>query len=250
MFIHYKKTHLENFVENLYISHSILQPEDITISRLSAELNIHVDYAPVQSRAYESLSGLRCILLNNRSTPMKQRFDFLHELCHMLRHAGNQMVLPVPFIKAQEEDAEKFVLYATMPFFMIQPNNLSADYNIAIQQICKIFGVSRDMAKIRFDQILRREYEGEMLPGEYEEYKSFDSVQQKPEIQQVIDKPVIFAYYDPHSTLDGPDQLIVCLDHNTLSTQHEWIVPVEERFEEIELDALKNLELESASRGT
>ncbi|MEK3791044.1 ImmA/IrrE family metallo-endopeptidase [Paenibacillus sp. FSL R7-0204] len=247
MFIHYKKTHLENFVENLYINHSILQPEDITISRLSAELNIHTDFAPVPSRAYESSSGLRCILLDNRSTPMKQRFDFLHELCHMLRHAGNQMVLPVPFIKAQEEDAEKFVLYATMPFFMIQPFNLSADYNIAIQQISKIFGVSRDMAKIRFDQILRREYEGEMLPRGYEEYKSSHSGQ--PILEAHIDKPVIFAYYDPYSTLDGPDQLIVCLDQRTLSTQHEWIVPMEERFQEIELDALKNIALESATRG-
>lgn len=249
MFIHYTKTHLEQFVEELYINHSILQPEDITIPRLSAELDIHIDYAPIQSRAYESKSGIRCVLLDNRTTPMKQRFDFLHELCHMLRHVGNQMVLPIPFIKAQEEDAEKFVLYATMPFFMIQSYSLSGNYNIAIQQISKAFGVSRDMAKIRFDQILRREYEGEMLPGKREEYHSTSIKAKHVEPDLNINEPVIFAYYDPHSTLDGPDQLIVCLDHNTLSTQHEWIVPMEERFEEIELDALKNLDLESTSRG-
>jgi Zn-dependent peptidase ImmA (M78 family) len=249
MFIHYKKTHLEHFVEKLYITHSILQPEDITIQRLSTELDIHIDYAPVRSRAYESLSGMRFVLLDNRTTPMKQRFDFLHELCHMLRHAGNQMTLPVPFIKAQEEDAEKFVLYATMPFFMIQSCSLSGDYNITIQQISNVFGVSRDMAKIRFDQILRREYEGEMLPGRSEEYKSASINQRDSEPPHVLDEPVIFAYYDPHSTLDGPDQLIVCLDHTTLTTQHEWVVPIEDRFEEIEIDALKNLELESASRG-
>lgn len=249
MFIHYKKTHLEHFVEKLYINHSILKPEDITIQRLSTELDIHIDYAPVRSRAYESITGMRFVLLDNRITPMKQRFDFLHELCHMLRHAGNQMTLPVPFIKAQEEDAEKFVLYATMPYFMIQSFSLSGDYSTAIQQISNVFGVSREMAKIRFDQILRREYEGEMLPWRREEYISHSFDQKNSEPSHALDEPVIFAYYDPHSTLDGPDQLIVCLDHATLSTQHEWIVPMEERFKEIEIDVLKNLELESASRG-
>ncbi|WP_052429721.1 ImmA/IrrE family metallo-endopeptidase [Paenibacillus borealis] len=249
MFIHYKKTHLEHFVEKLYINHSILKPEDITIQRLSTELDIHIDYAPVRSRAYESITGMRFVLLDNRITPMKQRFDFLHELCHMLRHAGNQMTLPVPFIKAQEEDAEKFVLYATMPFFMIQSFSLSGDYSTAIQQISNVFGVSREMAKVRFDQILRREYEGEMLPWRRGEYISHSFDQKNSEPSHALDEPVIFAYYDPHSTLDGPDQLIVCLDHATLSTQHEWIVPMEERFKEIEIDALKNLELESASRG-
>ncbi|OKP76462.1 hypothetical protein A3842_17490 [Paenibacillus sp. P3E] len=246
MFLHYKKTHLEQFVEQIYINHHILNPEDITIERISTDLNINVAYAPIRSRAYESLSGIRCMLLDNRITPMKQRFEFLHELCHMLRHAGNQMVLPSPFIKAQEEDAEKFVLYATMPFFMIQPVALSDEYKIAIQQLSCIFGVSRDMAKIRFDQILRREYEGELIP----DAASRQLTRRKETApHQDNHETKIFAYYDPHSTFDGPDQLIVCLDQKTLSSQHEWVLPMEERFQEIDLESLKNIEIESATRG-
>ncbi|CQR58453.1 ImmA/IrrE family metallo-endopeptidase [Paenibacillus riograndensis] len=246
MFIHYKKTHLEHFVEQIYIDHHIQIPEDITIEKLSTELNIYVEYAPIRSRAYESNSGIRCILLDNRITPMKQRFEFLHELCHILRHAGNQMVLPSPFIKAQEEDAEKFLLYATMPFFMIQPGALSDEYDVAIHQLSSIFGVSKDMAKKRFDQILRREYEGELIPDaggrQLSRRKNAEPNQDNYETK-------IFAYYDPHSTLDGPDQLIVCLDQKTLLSQHEWVVPVEERFQEIDLESLKNIEIESATRG-
>ncbi|MEK4046570.1 ImmA/IrrE family metallo-endopeptidase [Paenibacillus sp. FSL H8-0048] len=247
MFKHYKKTHLEHFVEEIYITHSILQPEDITISKLSEELNVLVNYAPMTSRAYESALGIRYVMIDNRISPMKQRFDFLHELCHILRHAGNQTVLPISFIKAQEEDAEKFVLYATMPFFMLQSYKLSDDYYIAVQQISELFGVSVNMAKMRFDQILRREYEGELWPSRgvknsYTFYHAGDSRGHSSE------HPVIFAYYDPHSTLDGPDQLIVCLDPHTLSTQSEWMIPLEERFQEMELETIGNLEYAPAER--
>ncbi|MEK4849697.1 ImmA/IrrE family metallo-endopeptidase [Paenibacillus sp. FSL H7-0756] len=248
MFIHYTKTHLEHFVENLYITHSILQPEDITIPKLSEELDVLVNYASITSRAYESSLGVRYILLDNRDSPMKQRFNFLHELCHILRHAGNQTVMPVPFIKAQEEDAEKFVLYATMPFFMLRTYSLSDEYSIAVQQISELFGVPIDMAKSRFDQILRREYEGEMWPKRRKEHQ-YAFYQAEEEWCQASDQPAVFAYYDPHSTLDGPDQLIVCLDQHTLSTRTEWRIPLEERFQEIELDALRNLELAPAAKG-
>ncbi|WP_340026003.1 ImmA/IrrE family metallo-endopeptidase [Paenibacillus sp. FSL K6-1096] len=248
MFIHYTKTHLEQFVEELYIAHSILQPEDITIPKLSEELNVLVNYAPITSRAYESATGVRYILLDNRTTPMKQRFDFLHELCHILRHAGNQTVLPAPFIKAQEEDAEKFVLYATMPFFMLQSYKLSDVYYTAVHQISALFGVPTDMAKIRFDQILRREYEGELWPVRRKE-RAYTFYPTGETADHVSEHPVIFAYYDPYSTLDGPDQLIICLDPHTLSSQSEWMIPLEERFQEMELDTLRNLEYAPAARG-
>ncbi|MEK4060990.1 MULTISPECIES: ImmA/IrrE family metallo-endopeptidase [Paenibacillus] len=246
MFIHYKKTHLEQFIEHIYLDHHITSPEQITIHDLSIKLNINVQYSPISSRAYESVSGMRCILLDSRISPIRQRFDFLHELCHMLRHVGNQIVLPNQFVKAQEEDAHKFVLYATMPYFMIRAYVLSDDYNQAIHQLSSIFGVPREMAKLRFDQILRREYEGELLSGRtlHNKFKKNPNTHSNH-----VKETKVLAYYDPYSNFDGPDQLIVCLDYKTLTTQYEIVIPMDERFQEIELEALNDIVVESTISG-
>lgn len=246
MFNHYKKTQLEQFVEQLYIEHHITVPEHITIQVLAQALNIYVQYSPIGSRAYESDSGMRCILLDSRLPPMKQRLDFLHELCHVLRHAGNQLIMPDFFIKAQEIDAEKFVLYASMPYFMINLQQLPEDYNQTIQQLSGTFGVPREMAKTRFDQILRREYEGELTSGLFNRKPSFSGNQQQIEFS---DTTKIFAYYDPHSTFEGPDQLIVSLDYETLTTQYELLIPRDERFQEIEWETLKDIAVEPTISG-
>lgn len=246
MFKHYKKTHLEQFVEQLYMDHHIKVPEQITIQDLASDLDIYVHYSPISSRAYESASGIRCILLDSRIPPMKQRLDFLHELCHILRHAGNQIHLPSLFIKAQEEDAEKFVLYASMPYFMISPQHIPEDYNQAIEHLSSTFGVPREMAKLRFDQILRREYEGELING-WDKHGL--STPEKLLQSDYPDETIMFAYYDPYSTFDGPDQLIVCLDSKTLSTQTEIIIPIDERFPELEWETLKDLAVEPTISG-
>lgn len=246
MFEHYKKTHLEQFVEQLFIEHNIVNPEQITIQSLSSAFNIYVRYAPIGSRAYESDSGMRCILLDSRFAPMKQRLDFLHELCHLLRHAGNQLIMPDFFVQAQEVDAEKFVLYASMPYFMLNPQQLPEDYNQAIEQLSIIFGVPRKMAKVRFDQMLRREFEGELTSGLLRHKSPFSNPQQQIKLS---DKTEIFAYYDPYSTYEGPDQLIVSLDYATLTTQYELLIPMNERFQEIELEALKDIAVEPAISG-
>lgn len=66
MFKHYRTTHLEQFIEQLYFENHITAPEQITIHGLALALNIHTTYSPISSRAYESNSGIRCILLDSR----------------------------------------------------------------------------------------------------------------------------------------------------------------------------------------
>ena len=39
------------------------------------------------------------IILDKRNSSQKQREDFLHELGHLLRHEGNQILLPKPFVQ-------------------------------------------------------------------------------------------------------------------------------------------------------
>lgn len=91
---YYQMTILEEFVENAYFRNGITDPEQLTVNELAYRLNVWVHYRPVGSRALEAVSGMYSMFLDERLPPEQQRLDFLHELCHLLRHAGNQMIMP------------------------------------------------------------------------------------------------------------------------------------------------------------
>lgn len=58
-----------------------------------------------------------------------QRQGFGHELCHTLRHEGNQLIMPPLFRELQEMHAKRFAYKFCIPTFMprkikeIQPYN-------------------------------------------------------------------------------------------------------------------------------
>ncbi|WP_025693049.1 ImmA/IrrE family metallo-endopeptidase [Paenibacillus zanthoxyli] len=234
MFKHYKKTHLEDFVEQLYIQHDILTPEDITVPTISKGLTIKIEYARITSMSHRLRSGKHVIILDERGTPQKQRGDFLHELGHLLRHEGNQLLLPKPFVQYQEEDAEQFILYALLPFFMIECLELSPDRKQAVQQLAETFTVGTELASKRYNQIMRREYEGAMTT------EAAAAKLGKEVNCRVADKTQIMAFYDPSGTYDGPSQLIIILDEWTLINCREIELPIGERFQEIGEEELRN----------
>lgn len=160
MFEHYQMTILEKFVENVYHQAGITEPNQLTIKELSRRLNVWVHYKPVGSRALESTSGMYSMFLDERLPPDQQRMDFLHELCHLLRHAGNQMVLPKSFTQMQENEAEHFVLYAAMPFSMISKLELPDRRGAAIHILAQTFDVPLKLAEQRLEQIKRRCLQG------------------------------------------------------------------------------------------
>lgn len=160
MFRRYKMTSLEEFLELTYEEAGIIYPDQITVEELAYRLNVWVHYRPFTSRAMEAVSGKYSMLLDSRIPPDKQRLDFLHELCHLLRHAGNQMSLPESFTRMQEAEAEHFVLYASMPLSMIKRIELPDRRNEAIQSLSHTFGVPLSLAKCRVDQIQRRTLQG------------------------------------------------------------------------------------------
>lgn len=161
----------------------------------------------------------------------------MHELCHLLRHAGNQTTLPQPFVQYQEEDAELFVLYASLPFFMIKELNLPPDHGQAIKQISSAFSVSMEQARKRYEQILRREFEALICAETSATYQS------RKEVKTIMSKSVEFAvYYDPSGITDGPSQLVVTLDEWTLMNCREIELPVGERLAEIDLEEIQRIE--------
>lgn len=162
MFKNYQMTILEEFVEELFEEHGIIEPRQLTIQELSSRLNVWVYFEEVTSRAFEAAPGMYSMFLNSRIPKSQQRLDFFHELCHLLRHAGNQVILPESFTRMQEIEAERFVLYATMPFTMISQLKLPDRRNSAIHSLAENFNVPFDLAEQRLDQIQRRSLQGSL----------------------------------------------------------------------------------------
>lgn len=161
MLSHYRKTILEEFVEATYEAIGITSPDQITIEELSSCLNIWVHYKPVTSRALEAAGGMYSMFLDDRLSPIQQRLDFLHELCHLLRHAGNQMSMPAAYTRMQELEAEQFVLYAAMPSSMVSHlTPILPTMESAIPTLSEVFNVPIELAAKRVEQIKQRIVEG------------------------------------------------------------------------------------------
>ncbi|NWL89615.1 hypothetical protein DMN77_18875 [Paenibacillus sp. 79R4] len=162
MIKHYQMTILEEFLENTYSSAGITSPHQITVDELSMRLNVWVHYAEVGSRALEAVSGMYSMFINNQLPQDQQRLDFLHELCHLLRHAGNQITMPETFTQMQELEAEQFVIYAAMPISMISKLIIPSENNLATAFLAETFRVPLQLAKLRVEQINRRINQGRM----------------------------------------------------------------------------------------
>ncbi|CAM3754234.1 ImmA/IrrE family metallo-endopeptidase [Cohnella lubricantis] len=158
MLQHYKPTPLEQWIENLWRRAGIVTPSQLTVDEAASRLNVWVHYLNQKSKALEYM-GLRSILVDKRLNRAEQWQEFLHELCHVLRHAGNQTLMPRPFLESQEADANRFVLYAAIPYFMLREFHLPNRRSDAAERISVQFGVTHKLAYQRLEQIERRTFE-------------------------------------------------------------------------------------------
>jgi Zn-dependent peptidase ImmA (M78 family) len=149
----YLKTHLEDFIENLYKKIAVYSPQQLNFQDIADSLNIIVDYADVISKCYEQ-GDIMMIILNENLSFAGQWQDFAHELCHLLRHSGNQRKLPPAFSTLQEWQANSFALYFCIPTFMLEKLELPDYKPAAITEIAHTFGVEYDFAEERFERWL------------------------------------------------------------------------------------------------
>ncbi|MEC0264441.1 ImmA/IrrE family metallo-endopeptidase [Paenibacillus anseongense] len=122
----------------------------------------------MNSMAIES-NGQFSINVDRRLSPKEQWEDFLHELCHVLRHSGNQMAMPDRYVNWQEQDASAFQLYAALPLSMLRNLALPENKNELIAYLSEEFQVTYRLAKARIDQIERRVLQGS-LDYEFQQY--------------------------------------------------------------------------------
>ncbi|MEK4512896.1 ImmA/IrrE family metallo-endopeptidase [Paenibacillus sp. FSL K6-2524] len=231
MFKHYRRTHLEEFIEELYINHDIIAPDLINIKTITEQLNIWLYFDDVRSKAYEHTTNMWTMFIDNRCTPLVQKIEFLHELCHLLRHTGSQLHLPRLVTRAQENDSEQFVLYAAIPFFMLSKLDFPPTRKEIIKHISDVFWVPYELAEKRYDQILRRELEGKLLESTARYNDSFKGV-----IKESNDETKVYAYYDPSGEFEGPSQLVLAVDSQILYSGQEVSIALNDRSSFLEID--------------
>ena len=90
---------------------------------------------------------------------MEQWQDFGHELCHVLWHTGNQLVMPPLYRDYQEWKAFNFGMHVCVPTFMLDDMNFPRDFGGAVSLIQETFNVTYDFAEMRLEQ-WRQQIEG------------------------------------------------------------------------------------------
>ncbi|MEJ8547140.1 ImmA/IrrE family metallo-endopeptidase [Brevibacillus borstelensis] len=155
----YQPTPLEDWIETRYQSFGIFSPDDLDIDIVAHSFGIQVLYLPDAKEEAIWDDDIAAIFLNSNKTISEIRVAFFHELCHPLRHVGNQLMLPSIFRELQETQANQFQLYASMPFFMIKEIKLPQYKSEAVGLLSQLFGVTTRLASRRLEQIERRIYE-------------------------------------------------------------------------------------------
>lgn len=230
---HYQMTALEMWIEELYIKHQIDSAELLNIDDMARRFNVWIYYQPIRSKGLEVYPNMYTMNIDSRLSPTKQWLDFLHELCHLLRHVGNQTKLPELLTKSQEEEAEQFVLYAAMPISMISKLHMPPQKDKAIEYLIRTFAIPKRMAELRLDQIHRREFQGtiDSILAEHNNYSGSTS-KDEPAIQNIK----LYSYYYSNSDVSGPSQIVIEVDAATMNSSGEFYFSEDSHFDELDIE--------------
>lgn len=156
----YTQTYLEEFITHLYIKLNIRRSHDISEEFISTKLGI-LFYRENGPAFHTKICGTDVIYVDARLPPKQQKEQFFHELCHVLRHVGNQTVIPLSFREWQELDAKRFTKCAAIPYFLVKDWDLW-DESI-IQKASDTFGVTEELCEERLLQIRNRLYFNKLI---------------------------------------------------------------------------------------
>src|SRR5690625_1109196 len=144
----------------MYIRNKIMTPPDLKISRIARIFNVFVKQDSIPAR-FDIFGRYRGIVLDSRESIEVQREQFFHELCHILRHAGHQTMMPEAFRQLQEWDANHFTMYASLPYFMVREYDFNDPY--LIHDLAEDFKVTEHLAKKRMEHIERNMLHHQLL---------------------------------------------------------------------------------------
>nr|WGD70050.1 ImmA/IrrE family metallo-endopeptidase [Bacillus subtilis] len=116
-------SHLEEEVKKIYTRLNMLIPEDIDMERIAVCFS-DLDTLRKKGVTMFCINGLYSMVLDSRTSRQQQWQDFVHELAHVLKHAGNQFNMNRMFRELQEYQANSFMYHFCVPTFMLEKISL------------------------------------------------------------------------------------------------------------------------------
>ncbi|MEN2467986.1 ImmA/IrrE family metallo-endopeptidase [Ornithinibacillus sp. JPR2-1] len=145
-------THIEDYIKELYTVLSISKPEQLDIKTIASKLGVNLLYGKATFR-----DGNDIVI--KRSTQQKEWQIFGHEICHYLRHCGQQLKMHYLFRELQEYQANHFAYHFCVPTFMLDELKIQN-----ATEIMKNFNVEYDFALKRLEMYQSKFY---YLGGNY-----------------------------------------------------------------------------------
>ncbi|WP_179232775.1 ImmA/IrrE family metallo-endopeptidase [Paenibacillus rigui] len=152
---YYKPTDLETWISKKYQENGIHYASDLDIDHIASIFNITVKTTKGESKAIWD-EDYSLILLHGYLTEEQKREHFFHELCHPIKHVGNQNSMPRAFQELQEIQAAHFQLYAAMPAYMLEEFKEIKNFPTYIKVLSEEFKLSVRFIEKRIEQIQRR----------------------------------------------------------------------------------------------
>ncbi|MGK9183764.1 ImmA/IrrE family metallo-endopeptidase [Priestia filamentosa] len=146
----YVPSHMEEQISKEYIKRDILKPSDLTVSNIAEKFGIEIFHYPYASFSIKR-KNYHFIFLDTELPTMQFKLLFFHELCHIIRHAGEQDRIPPSFKKLQEWEAKNFIKYAMLPYHMV--HYIKED---DVTHTAELFEVPIDVCKERISSLLGR----------------------------------------------------------------------------------------------
>ncbi|PCK22747.1 hypothetical protein CEY02_03250 [Bacillus pumilus] len=153
----YVKSHLEEWIEDLYKSINIEHSHQINFEQIAASLGVNIRFSPQKSFGFRAL-GRYVIVLDSRKEHHEQWLEFAHELCHIYRHENDLRVMPETWNEYNERQARYFAYHFCVPSFMLRKLKMPSLKGEAIKLISDNFNVTYAFAALRLEMYRKKQF--------------------------------------------------------------------------------------------
>ncbi len=114
----YQVPQLESRIVQFYQSKKVFTPSELSLRLFNSELNILVTHSAGPARSAKIYDTYE-IWIDPDYPLEERRVEIAHEIGHFLLHSGQQLWMPDDWRLKQECQANRFSMYALMPYDLI-----------------------------------------------------------------------------------------------------------------------------------